>query len=121
MITSLLVANRGEIAVRAFRAANELGIRSIAIYVPEDRDSVHRLKADESYEIGEPGHPVSNYLDADRIVALALEVGAEAIYPGYGFMSENPVLARACDAAGIVFVGPPAAVLGLAGDKTRAR
>jgi pyruvate carboxylase len=121
MITSLLVANRGEIAVRAFRAANELGIRSIAIYVPEDRDSVHRLKADESYEIGEPGHPVSNYLDADRIVALALEVGAEAIYPGYGFMSENPVLARACDAAGIIFVGPPAAVLGLAGDKTRAR
>jgi pyruvate carboxylase len=121
MIASLLVANRGEIAVRAFRAANELGVRSIAIYVPEDRDSIHRVKADESYEIGEVGHPVSNYLDADRIVALALEVGADAIYPGYGFMSENPVLARACDAAGIVFVGPPASVLGLAGDKTRAR
>jgi pyruvate carboxylase len=121
MIASLLVANRGEIAVRAFRAANELGVRSVAIYVPEDRDSVHRLKADESYEIGERGHPVSNYLDADLIVALALEVGAEAIYPGYGFLSENPVLARACDAAGLVFIGPPAAVLGLAGDKTRAR
>ena len=75
MIEALLVANRGEIAVRAFRAANELGVRSIAVYVPEDRDSVHRLKADESYEIGEPGHPVSNYLDAQLIVDLAVAVG----------------------------------------------
>ncbi|HEX4034472.1 MAG TPA: pyruvate carboxylase [Solirubrobacteraceae bacterium] len=121
MIESLLVANRGEIAVRAFRAANELGVRSIAVYVPEDRDSVHRLKADEAYEIGEPGHPVSNYLDIDAIVELAKEVGAAAIYPGYGFLSENPALARSCDAAGIVFVGPPPSALGLAGDKTRAR
>ena len=121
MIESLLVANRGEIAVRAFRAANELGVRSIAVYVPEDRDSVHRLKADESYEIGEPGHPVSTYLDAQLIVDLAVTVGADAIYPGYGFMAENPVLARCCDAAGVLFVGPPASVLGVAGDKTRAR
>ena len=121
MIEALLVANRGEIAVRAFRAANELGVRSIAVYVPEDRDSVHRLKADESYEIGEPGHPVSNYLDAQLIVDLAVAVGADAIYPGYGFMAENPVLARTAQAAGIRFVGPPAEVLGLAGDKTRAR
>jgi pyruvate carboxylase len=121
MIKALLVANRGEIAVRAFRAANELGVRSIAIYVPEDRDSVHRLKADESYEIGSPGHPVSNYLDAQRIVELAVTVGADAIYPGYGFMSENPLLARTAEQAGVRFVGPPAEVLGLAGDKTRAR
>jgi pyruvate carboxylase len=121
MIEALLVANRGEIAIRAFRAANELGVRSIAVYVPEDRDSVHRLKADESYEIGAPGHPVSTYLDAQLIVDLALEVGADAIYPGYGFMSENPELARSCQAAGVIFVGPPPAVLGLAGDKTRAR
>ncbi len=121
MIEALLVANRGEIAVRAFRAANELGVRSIAVYGPEDRDSVHRLKADESYEIGEPGHPVSNYLDAQLIVDLAVAVGADAIYPGYGFMAENPVLARTAQAAGIRFVGPPAEVLGLAGDKTRAR
>jgi pyruvate carboxylase len=121
MIDSLLVANRGEIAVRAFRAANELGVRSIAVYAPEDRDSVHRLKADEAYEIGEPGHPVSSYLDIETIVSLATQVDATAIYPGYGFMSENPALARSCDAAGIVFVGPPASALGLAGDKTRAR
>ena len=101
MIEALLVANRGEIAIRAFRAANELGVRSIAIYVPEDRDSVHRLKADESYEIGEPGHPVSNYLDAQRIVDLAVAVGADAIYPGYGFLAENPLLARGAQAAGV--------------------
>ena len=121
MIEALLVANRGEIAVRAFRAANELGVRSIAVYVPEDRDSVHRLKADESYEIGVAGHPVSTYLDAQLVVDLAVSVGADAIYPGYGFMAELPVLARCCEAAGVCFVGPPAAVLGLAGDKTRAR
>jgi pyruvate carboxylase len=121
MIETLLVANRGEIAVRAFRAANELGVRSIAVYVPEDRDSVHRLKADESYEIGAAGHPVNTYLDARLIVDLAVTVGADAIYPGYGFMAENPVLARCCDAAGVCFVGPPAGVLELAGDKMRAR
>src|SRR5450631_285182 len=121
MIETLLVANRGEIAVRAFRAANELGVRSIAIYAPEDRDSVHRLKADESYEIGVAGHPVSTYLDAQLIVDLAVRVRADAIYPGYGFMAENPVLARCCEIAGVAFVGPPAEELGLAGDKTRAR
>lgn len=121
MIEKVLVANRGEIATRAFRAANELRIRSVAMYAPEDRDSVHRLKADEAYEVGTPGHPVSTYLDPAVAVELALRVGADAIYPGYGFMSENPELARACAAAGIVFVGPPPEVLGLAGNKTRAR
>src|SRR3954454_13436400 len=121
MIEKVLVANRGEIATRAFRAANELRIRSVALYAPEDRDSVHRLKADEAYEGGDPGHPVSTYLDPGIAVELALRVGADAIYPGYGFMSENPELARACGAAGLIFVGPPPEVLGLAGDKTRAR
>ncbi len=121
MIEKLLVANRGEIATRAFRAANELAIRSVALYAPEDRDSVQRVKADEAYEIGEPCRPVSTYLDVGLAVALALRVDADAIYPGYGFMSENPELARACADAGLTFVGPPAEALGLAGDKTRAR
>jgi pyruvate carboxylase len=121
MIEKLLVANRGEIAVRAFRAANELGLRSVAIYPPEDRDSVHRLKADESYEIGSPGHPVRTYLDAELIVETATRVGADALYPGYGFLAESPVLARACEEAGIRFVGPPPRVLAIAGNKTRAR
>ena len=121
MIEKLLVANRGEIAVRAFRAANELGVRSVAVYAPEDRDSVHRLKADESYEIGVPGRPVSTYLNAELIVDLAQSVGADAVYPGYGFLAESPVLARCCEAAEVTFVGPPPGVLELAGDKTRAR
>ena len=121
MIEKLLVANRGEIAVRAFRAANELGVRSVAVYAPEDRDSVHRLKADESYEIGAPGRPVSTYLDSELIVATAVAVGADGVYPGYGFLAESPVLADGCAQAGVVFVGPPARVLELAGDKTRAR
>ncbi|HLI16461.1 MAG TPA: pyruvate carboxylase [Acidimicrobiales bacterium] len=120
MITKLLVANRGEIAIRAFRAANELGIRSVAIYPYEDRHSLHRQKADESYMIGTPGHPVRAYLDVEEIVGLARRVGADAIYPGYGFLSENPHLAEACAAAGIVFVGPSAEVLRLAGNKVAA-
>jgi pyruvate carboxylase len=117
----LLVANRGEIAVRAFRAAYELGIPTAAIYAPEDRGSVHRVKADESYEVGDPGRPVRAYLDVDLIVDLAVRIGADAIYPGYGFMSENPELARRCEASGITFVGPPAEVLATAGNKVRAR
>src|SRR5579862_2932014 len=120
MIEKLLVANRGEIAVRAFRAANELGVRSVAIYVPEDRDSVHRVKADESYEIGAPGRPVSTYLDAELIVATAVRVQADSIYPGYGFLAENAMFASRCEEAGLRFVGPPPAVLELAGDKTTA-
>jgi pyruvate carboxylase len=121
MISKLLVANRGEIAVRAFRAAYELGVRSVAVYAPEDRDSVHRLKADESYEIGVVGRPVSTYLDVGLVVETAVRVGADALYPGYGFLAESAELARACDAAGLTFVGPPAGVLELAGDKVRAR
>lgn len=120
MISKVLVANRGEIAIRAFRAAYELGIGTVAVYAYEDRNSVHRLKADESYQIGEIGHPVRAYLSVDEIVDTALRAGADAVYPGYGFLSENPALADACAAAEITFVGPAAAVLELTGNKSRA-
>ncbi|HTM83807.1 MAG TPA: biotin carboxylase N-terminal domain-containing protein, partial [Mycobacterium sp.] len=120
MISKVLVANRGEIAIRAFRAAYELGIDTVAVYAYEDRNSVHRLKADESYQIGEPGHPVRGYLSVEAIVGAAKRCGADAVYPGYGFLSENPQLAQACADAGITFVGPGAAVLALAGNKSRA-
>ncbi len=120
MFAKVLVANRGEIAVRAFRAAYELGAQTVAIYPYEDRNAVHRIKADEAYEIGERGHPVRAYLDVDSIVQAAVRCGADAIYPGYGFLSENPDLARACADAGITFIGPPAEVLELAGNKVRA-
>ncbi|GLZ14394.1 pyruvate carboxylase [Actinomadura sp. NBRC 104425] len=120
MLNKLLVANRGEIAVRAFRAAYELGIASVAVYAYEDRLSLHRQKADEAYEIGEHGHPVRAYLDVDGIVATALRVGADAVYPGYGFLAESPELAEACERNGLTFVGPPARVLRLAGNKIEA-
>ncbi|MGW5239893.1 pyruvate carboxylase [Monashia sp. NPDC004114] len=120
MFRKVLVANRGEIAVRAFRAATELGARTVAVFPYEDRKSEHRMKADEAYQIGDAGHPVRAYLDYEAIVAKAVEAGADAIYPGYGFLSENPLLAEACDAAGITFIGPPASVLHLTGNKARA-
>jgi pyruvate carboxylase len=120
VISKVLVANRGEIAIRAFRAAYEMGIATVAIYPYEDRNSLHRLKADESYQIGEVGHPVRAYLSVDEIVDTALQAGADAIYPGYGFLSENPELAAACTAAGITFVGPSAELLELTGNKSRA-
>ncbi|MBN9611253.1 MAG: pyruvate carboxylase [Actinobacteria bacterium 69-20] len=120
MFDKILVANRGEIAIRAFRAAYELGVSSVAVYPYEDRNSTHRQKADEAYQIGEVGHPVRAYLDVDEIVAAARRAGADAIYPGYGFLSENPQLAQACADAGITFIGPSAAVLELAGNKSRA-
>src|SRR3954449_4013362 len=120
MISKVLVANRGEIAIRAFRAAYELGVGTVAVYPYEDRNSVHRLKADESYQIGEVGHPVRAYLSVDEVVGAARRAGADAVYPGYGFLSENPELAEACARAGITFVGPPAAVLALTGNKARA-
>lgn len=120
MFHKVLVANRGEIAVRAFRAATELGAQTVAVFPHEDRKSEHVLKADEAYEIGTAGHPVRNYLDPAEITRVAVEAGADAIYPGYGFLSENPLLAEACVAAGISFVGPPGHVLHLTGNKTRA-
>src|SRR5690606_15876085 len=120
MISKLLVANRGEIAIRAFRAAYELGIATVAVYPYEDRNSLHRLKADESYQIGEIGHPVRAYLSVDEIVRVARHAGADAVYPGYGFLSENPRLAAACEQAGITFIGPSAEILALTGNKSRA-
>jgi pyruvate carboxylase len=120
MFTKVLVANRGEIAIRAFRAAYELGAQTVAVFPHEDRGSEHRLKADEAYEIGERGHPVRAYLDPDVIVRAAVSAGADAVYPGYGFLSENPKLAEACANAGITFIGPTADVLTLTGNKARA-
>ncbi|OBF22742.1 pyruvate carboxylase [Mycobacterium kubicae] len=120
MISKVLVANRGEIAIRAFRAAYELGVGTVAVYSYEDRNSLHRTKADESYQIGEVGHPVRAYLSVEEIVETARRAGADAVYPGYGFLSENPELAAACAAAGISFVGPRAEVLELTGHKSRA-
>ncbi|MGC5247908.1 pyruvate carboxylase [Gordonia sp. DT219] len=120
MFDKVLVANRGEIAIRAFRAAYELGARTVAVFPYEDRNSLHRLKADESYQIGVPGHPVRAYLSVDEVVGAAVRCGADAVYPGYGFLSENPELARVCDAAGITFVGPRADVLDLTGNKAQA-
>ena len=95
MFHKVLVANRGEIAIRALRAGYELGARTVAVFPHEDRNSLHRLKADESYQIGEPGHPVRAYLSVEEIVGAAQQAGADAVYPGYGFLAENPELARA--------------------------
>jgi pyruvate carboxylase len=120
-IRKLLAANRSEIAIRIFRAANELGLRTVAIYSQEDRLALHRFKADEAYQIGAGKGPVEAYLDISGIVALAKEREVDAIHPGYGFLSENPAFARACEAAGIKFVGPTPGLLELLGDKTAAR
>ena len=117
----LLALNRGEIAIRILRAASELGLRTVAVYSQEDRLSLHRSKADEAYLIGKGKGPVQAYLDADGIVAMAVEKGVDAIHPGYGFLAENPALPKACKAAGIEFVGPSADLLELLGDKTAAR
>ncbi len=121
MFTKILVANRGEIAIRAMRAAFELGAKTVAVFPYEDRNSMHRLKADEAYQIGEPGHPVRAYLDVSEIIRVAKESGADAIYPGYGFLSENPDLAQAAADAGITFIGPPTSVLEMAGNKVTAK
>lgn len=117
----LLALNRGEIAIRIFRAANELGLGTVAIYSQEDRLSLHRFKADEAYLIGEGLGPVQAYLDVEGIVSLAKEKGVDFIHPGYGFLSENPALPKACAAAGITFVGPSERILEMLGDKTAAR
>lgn len=121
MFKKILVANRGEIAVRAFRAAYELGAKTVAVFPYEDRNSTHRLKADEAYQIGEKGHPVRAYLDVSEIIRVAKESGADAIYPGYGFLSENPELAKAAAENGITFIGPTNDVLEMAGNKVTAK
>jgi pyruvate carboxylase len=120
-IQKLLVANRSEIAIRVFRTANELGIRTLAIYSHEDRFALHRFKADEAYRIGKPGEPIRAYLDIDGIVALARQHQVDAIHPGYGFLSESPAFARAIVAAGLTFIGPRLEVLQQLGDKVVAR
>jgi len=120
-IKKLLVANRSEIAIRVFRSAHELGIRTVAIYTHEDRYALHRFKADEAYLIGDPGEPIKNYLNIERIVEICLANNIDAVHPGYGFLSENPEFAQACQDAGIIFVGPPVDVLRSLGDKTSAR
>src|ERR1700757_666298 len=116
-IRKLLVANRSEIAIRVFRTAHELGIRTVGLYTHEDRFALHRFKADEAYEVGKPGEPLRSYLDIDAIVALARHHDIDAIHPGYGFLSENADFAAACQAAGIRFVGPRPEVLRQLGDK----
>ena len=120
-IRKLLAANRSEIAIRIFRAANELGLRTVAIYSQEDRLALHRFKADEAYQVGSGKGPVEAYLDIAGIIALAKETEVDAIHPGYGFLSENPALARACEKSGITFIGPSPSLLELLGDKTAAR
>jgi pyruvate carboxylase len=121
MFKKILVANRGEIAVRAFRAAYEIGAKTVAVYPYEDRGSVHRLKADEAYEIKADGSPVRAYLSVSEMIRVAKESGADAIYPGYGFLSENAELGRQAKLNGIAFVGPSPEVLELAGDKVNAK
>src|SRR5690242_20483568 len=117
----LLIANRSEIAIRVFRTAHELGIRTVAIYSYEDRYALHRFKADEAYIVGHGGRPLQAYMKFDDIIALALERDVDAIHPGYGFLSENADFARACRAAGITFVGPRTELLEKLGDKIAAR
>jgi pyruvate carboxylase len=117
----LLVANRSEIAVRVFRAATELGLRTVGIFAKEDRLSIHRFKADEAYPIGEDKGPVAAYLDIPGIIALAKDKDIDLIHPGYGFLAENAEFARACQEAGITFVGPRAELLELMGNKVAAR
>jgi pyruvate carboxylase len=120
-IRSLLVANRSEIAIRVFRAATELGIRTVAVFANEDRFSLHRFKADESYLVGAGLKPIAAYLDIAEVLRVAREAGVDAIHPGYGFLSENPQFAAACEDAGLVFIGPSPQVLRTMGNKVTAR
>src|SRR6266566_9586639 len=120
---TLLVANRSEIAIRCFRAASELGLRTVAVYSQEDRFSLHRFKADEAFLIGPAGggEPVRSYLNIPALVAVAKQNGADAIHPGYGFLAESSEFARACEAEGLLFIGPAVEHLELFGDKTAAK
>ncbi len=117
----VLIANRGEIAIRIIRACQELGIRTVAIYAHEDRMSLFRTKADESYMITGTNGPVEAYLDMDKIIALAIKKEVDAIHPGYGFLSENPVFARKCEEAGITFIGPTYTMMEQMGDKIQSK
>ena len=123
MITfqKILIANRGEIAIRVMRAANEIGKKTVAVYAEEDKLSLHRFKADEAYKIGEGLSPVGAYLSIPDIIRVAKMSGADAIHPGYGLLSENPDFVEACDKAGIAFIGPRAETMRALGDKAAAR
>lgn len=120
-IKKILIANRGEIAIRILRACTELNIATVAIYTYEDRYSQHRNKADESYQIGEDNDPLKPYLNSDEIIALAKSKGVDAIHPGYGFLSENSEFAKKCAENGIIFIGPDPKVMDALGDKITAK
>ena len=120
-IQKVLVANRGEIAIRVFRALTEIKINTVAIYSTEDNGSYHRYKADEAYLIGKGKKPIDAYLDIEGIIAIAKKCGADAIHPGYGFLSENLQFAKRCEEEGIIFIGPTTKHLDMFGDKVKAR
>merc|ERR1719399_2370318 len=120
-VRKIMAANRGGIAIRIFRAATEMNIKTVAIYSKEDFGSLHRYKADESFLVGAGKSPIAAYLSAEEIVAKAVEHEVDAIHPGYGFLSENTRFVELCEQAGIAFVGPPSKVIQRFGDKTEAR
>ena len=120
-IEKVLVANRGEIAIRIFRACTELHIRTVAIYSKEDTGAYHRYKADEAYLVGEGKKPIDAYLDIEGIIEIAKRNGVDAIHPGYGFLSENIEFAKRCQEEGIIFIGPELEHLAMFGDKVQAR
>ena len=120
-INKILAANRSEIAIRIFRAAEESGIKTAAIYSKEDRFALHRFKTDESYLVGEGKGPIQAYLDINSIIDIAKKAGVDAIHPGYGFLSENPDLADQCEKNNIIFIGPTKEILNRLGNKTSAK